>query len=77
MVVLTGENTQKNPDLPEAEQASLAKVWWGMHEDVAKLSTRGEHRLVADTGHMIPSQNPKAVIDAVVGVVGQARKSVK
>ena len=77
VVVLTGENTQKSPDLPEAEQAALAKVWWGMHEDVAKLSTRGEHRLVADTGHMIPSQNPKVVVDAVVGVVEQARKGAK
>lgn len=73
VIVLTAADTQKNPDLPQAEQDALAKVWWDQHEGVAKLSTRGQNRLVADTGHMIPSQQPQAVIDAVVEVIGQAR----
>jgi pimeloyl-ACP methyl ester carboxylesterase len=77
VIVLTAENTQKNPDLPEAEQAALGKAWWDMHEAAAKLSSRGQHRLVTNTGHMIPSQNPKAVIEAVVEIVEQARKTEK
>lgn len=73
VIVLTAADTQKNPDLPQAEQDALAKVWWDLHDGVAKLSTRGENRLVADTGHMIPSQRPQAIIDAVVEVIGKAR----
>ncbi len=73
VIVLTAADTQKNPDLPQAEQDALAKVWWDLHAGVAKLSTGGQHRLVADTGHMIPAQRPQAIIDAVVEVVGQAR----
>lgn len=75
VIVLTAENTQKNPDLPQAEQDALAKAWWDMHDGVAKLSTRGENRLVPDTGHMIPSQRPQAIIDAVTSLVEQARKA--
>jgi pimeloyl-ACP methyl ester carboxylesterase len=75
VIVLTAENTQKDPDLSEADQDALTKSWWAMHERVAKLSTRGENRLVPATGHMIPSQRPQVVVDAAVSMVEEALKS--
>jgi pimeloyl-ACP methyl ester carboxylesterase len=74
LIVLTAENTEKDPDLPRAEQDALAKAWWDMHERVAKLSTRGENRLVRDTGHMVPYERPQAIVDAVTSLVEQARR---
>ncbi|WP_369928860.1 hypothetical protein [Xanthomonas sp. NCPPB 2632] len=74
VIVLRAENTQKDPDLSKADQNALTNSWWAMHERIAKLSTRGENRLVPATGHMIPSQRPQVVVDAAVSMVVEARK---
>jgi pimeloyl-ACP methyl ester carboxylesterase len=77
VIVLTAENTQKNPDLAQAEQDALSNAWRAMHEGVAKLSKRGENRLVPDTGHMIPSQRPEAVIEAVISLIDRTRTQAR
>ena len=40
---------------------------------LARLSARGRHVTVADTGHWIPLDAPQAVIDVVVGMVREIR----
>lgn len=69
VIVLTAENTQKDPELPQAERDALSKAWRSMHEEEAKLSTRGENRLVPDAGHMIPSQRPEAVVGVATSLI--------
>lgn len=73
LVVLTAERTTDDPRLPAAEQAALRKLWWDMHQEAADLSASGSHRLLSGAGHMVPSQRPEAVVEAVREVVTQAR----
>jgi pimeloyl-ACP methyl ester carboxylesterase len=46
-----------------------------MHARQARLSTRGRHVTVPDSGHMIPLDQPQAVVDAVREVLAQARQA--
>jgi hypothetical protein len=45
-----------------------------MHEEVARLSTRGSQRIVAGAAHSIHIDQPRAVINAVLEVLDQTRK---
>lgn len=73
LIVLTAELAQDNPDLPDAERAALKKTAWELHAPLAVLSTLGEHRLVEQSGHFIPSQKPEAVVAAVADVIAKSR----
>lgn len=75
LVVLTAGKPNVPPGLPEAVKAELsigAAEWRRAHRELAALSTRGTNRLVTDSLHDIPNQDPQAVIDAVLEVVDQA-----
>jgi len=58
---------------PGKPQSALNKAFeddvFKSHEDIARLSTRGENRVVAGAGHNIHMDNPQAVIDAVRAVI--------
>jgi hypothetical protein len=41
------------------------------HQQMAKRSSRGSWRLVRNTGHLIAGDQPQAVIDATLDVLGQ------
>lgn len=73
LIVLTAENTQKDPALSKLDQSTLSKLWWDGHERVAGLSTHGENRLLRDTGHLVPYERPEAIIDGVTRLVEQTR----
>ncbi|QEH77827.1 alpha/beta hydrolase [Sphingomonas sp. C8-2] len=45
-----------------------------LHEQTAALSRRGRHRVVPDTSHNIEIDDPAAVIDAVVEVLGSSSR---
>jgi len=75
LIVLTAANSNADPDLKPEDVAALDKVWWGLHEDAAKLSTIGIHRMVPDSSHFIPKDKPEVVLDAVREVVAQVRAS--
>jgi len=66
MIVLTADQTAINSDLSETDQKAATKLWWDMHAEIAALSRRGRHIEVKDSGHMVPSQHPEAVIAAVL-----------
>ncbi len=45
------------------------------HDSLASLSTSGQHRAVADSGHWIQLEQPDLVVEAIHHVVGLARGS--
>ena len=68
LVVLSTEHTWDGTARAWFTQ-SYAKVWIGMHEALAHLSSRGVHRIIEGTGHEIQLDKPQAVIDAVDDVL--------
>jgi pimeloyl-ACP methyl ester carboxylesterase len=44
-----------------------------LHERLARLSTRGRHVVVANSGHDIPDEAPGAVVEAIQGVLKQTQ----
>ncbi|WP_340645683.1 alpha/beta hydrolase [Phenylobacterium sp.] len=73
LIVLTAEGTSKDPSIPVADQAVMAKLWSTMHDEAAALSTRGVNRLVLGSGHNIQSEKPEAVIAAITEVLAAAQ----
>ena len=62
-------------DLPR-DQAQLEwKLWNGMHDKLARLSSAGINRVVPGSGHYIHLDKPDAVVDAVAEVVSRAREA--
>jgi pimeloyl-ACP methyl ester carboxylesterase len=53
------------------------KVWIAMHEALARLSSRGLHRIIKGSGHHIQLDKPQAVIDAVDEVLRQVHAEAK
>jgi hypothetical protein len=73
LIVMTAGKSNFNPDLPAPEQSKLDATWWTLHEQVARLSRRGEHRMVAEASHFIPKDDPDAVVAAIDELVQKAR----
>ncbi|MDG2521904.1 alpha/beta hydrolase [Caulobacter segnis] len=73
LVVLTAGHPTKWPDRTEASLERENRLWTQGHVDLAKRSTIGSHRVVADARHFIQLDNPQAVIDAVSCVVDSVR----
>jgi pimeloyl-ACP methyl ester carboxylesterase len=48
-----------------------------MHEALARLSSRGLHRIIKGSGHHIQLDKPQAVIDAVDEVLRQVHAEAK
>ena len=44
-----------------------------MHEDLARLSSRGTHRIIKESGHEIQLDNPDAVFEALDDVLLQVQ----
>jgi pimeloyl-ACP methyl ester carboxylesterase len=76
LVVLSTEHTWEGTAGAWFTQ-SYAKVWIGMHEALAHLSSRGVHRIIDGTGHEIQLDKPEAVIDAVHEVLRQPHAGPK
>jgi pimeloyl-ACP methyl ester carboxylesterase len=74
LIVLTAERSPQ-PRLGEPESAAQTRrlLWRAMHDEVAALSTRGERRTVAGSGHGIQLEKPEVVVAAVEEVVAMAR----
>jgi len=81
LVVLSAENSWGtwNANTPAIIRfnRSYLKVWIGMHEALAHLSSRGVHRLIKGSGHEIQLDAPQAVIDAVDEVLRQCLTGTK
>ena len=76
LIVLTRGKQDDPPGLPEAviaENPIGVAEWRRAHRELAALSTRGAHRIISDSMHDIPHQNPQAVIDAILEIVAETR----
>ncbi len=72
MIVLTSSRVGLPPEFADEEESvNFAKL--RLARRLADLSTRGVHRVVADSGHYIHHDQPDAVIAAVNEVVGLVR----
>jgi hypothetical protein len=62
-----------------AIDAAAQRVWVeGLQAEMAQLSSRGKQVIVPDSGHMISTERPDAVVDAIREVWDQAKaKTVK
>ena len=56
---------------------SYGKIWNSMHQDLARLSSRGVHRVIKGSGHEIQIDKPQAVIDAVDEVLHELQSEPK
>lgn len=72
LVVLTAKRAFEGSDHDAAMQARLIATWRELHRRLAAESTRGVGRLV-DSGHVIQSTDPQAVVAAVGEVLSAAR----
>lgn len=52
----------------------LAPLWLELQRDLASRSARSTHIVLKDAGHLIPRDDPHAVIDAIRKIVGLAPK---
>ena len=73
LIVLTAG--AKHAALPEPARRAADRVWAGLHAEIAERSTAGIRQTVAGAGHLIPRDDPDAVVDAVAKVVAAARHS--
>lgn len=76
LVVLTAGNPPISDNAPPeilAERPAYVAAWTGGHEALSRLSTRGVHRTVPNTGHSMQRERPDAVIAAILEVVEAAR----
>ena len=71
-----GKSPFQPPGKPQSELNKAAeREVNAMHDEIAKLSTRGSNRLVPGAGHSVHVDKPRAVIDATLDVIKQARSA--
>jgi pimeloyl-ACP methyl ester carboxylesterase len=75
LVVLSHDPGTPQPDLPEDLVKPANDAWQQMQEELAQLSTKGRQVIAKNSGHYIQLDRPDLVIDAVRGVVDQARQA--
>jgi pimeloyl-ACP methyl ester carboxylesterase len=62
------------PEHPTADDLDAERVWRALNENVARRSVRGKLIVTEQSGHMIPLEQPEAVVAAVRNVVEQVRQ---
>jgi pimeloyl-ACP methyl ester carboxylesterase len=74
LVVLTHGRAPAPEDfpvaMPESYLRETERVWRDLQNELAELSSRSSHRIVANSGHDIPLEAPEAVVRAVRDVIG-------
>lgn len=66
IVVLTADGTYA-----KAPQAQA--LWLRLHEELAARSTRGVHRVVANSSHMLMNDHPEAVTAAIAEIIADGK----
>jgi len=75
LIVLTQapESTNAYPGMTAVQVDAMNALWMRMHDELARLSTRGINQVVANSGHYIQRDRPEAVIAAVRRVLEDSR----
>jgi pimeloyl-ACP methyl ester carboxylesterase len=78
LIVLTQspESAEAYPGLSEAQVEAMNTLWVRMHDELARLSSRGENQVVEHSGHYIQKDRPEVVISAIRRVVEDSRKGL-
>ena len=66
LLVLTAGRTYDNA--PEEARGAVQSLWWGLHRELARRSTRGESRRIVDAAHMMITEKPKLVAAAIAEI---------
>ena len=59
--------------LQPQDGARIKQVWRQMHSEMSHWSTRGQQRIVPDSGHYIQIDYPDTVVAAVRDMIGMVR----
>jgi pimeloyl-ACP methyl ester carboxylesterase len=73
LVVLSHDPDKPSADLPPDLAKPTNAAWEKMQEELSQLSTRGTQVVAKNSSHYIQTDRPDMVLDAVRGVVEQAR----
>lgn len=66
LVVLTAERVQEVPGVPPKDLPAFQEIW--IHElqpSLARLSARGRQVIVPQSDHLIPFEQPQAIVSAI------------
>ena len=77
LVVLTASRSQLATLLPPAYAARAYKIWLQAQSQLAALSSDSVHATDGYASHMIPAEDPQAVVVAVRQVLGAARRGAR
>ncbi len=73
LIVLTAGKIVDMPGLPKKEMEEFQQSWiHDLQPQLARLSTRGKQVIVSNSDHMIPMEQPQAVIGAIREVLQSA-----
>jgi pimeloyl-ACP methyl ester carboxylesterase len=75
LAVLSHDPDKPSSDLPPDLAKPVNQAWEKMQEELAHLSTRGTQVVARNSGHYIQIDRPDVVIEAVRGVVEQAKQA--
>lgn len=73
LVVLSHDPEKPSSELPADLAKSTNDAWEKMQEEMSHLSTRGTQKIAKNSAHYIQMDRPDEVIEAIRGVVTQAR----
>jgi pimeloyl-ACP methyl ester carboxylesterase len=74
IVLAAGDRPGRRSDEPQAHRDAVNRLTFALFDELAALSSRGINRVVPDTGHDIPMDQPGAVDNAILEVMGEASK---
>jgi len=74
LVVLTSPVKQRAEDLPIDISRQFDDIWVELQEELALLSSNSTHILVEGSGHFIQHDDPPLVVEAILGVLEEARE---
>jgi hypothetical protein len=71
LIVLSRVPFERQPNETREMRDAKNHLWMELHDDMARLSTRGINRVVPRAGHYIQFDQPGAAIAAVFEVLDQ------
>jgi len=73
LIVLSRAPFALQPNETQAMRDAKNRLWMELHDDLARLSTRGVNRVVEGAGHYIQFDRPEAVVGAVFEVLRETQ----
>jgi pimeloyl-ACP methyl ester carboxylesterase len=70
-----GKKMRLLPGQTEPQTDALTAMWLEKHREILPISNHAELRMVEDSGHLIPTEKPEAVIAAVNDMVAGLKRS--